>query len=65
MPHRYQMGSLYINELMVKKLSLFGAVGLLLAHKWQTERKKNAMVRDAPPQPYQPSPHCECAVQID
>jgi len=39
----YQMGSLYINELMVKKLSLFGAVGLLLAHKWQTERKKNAM----------------------
>jgi hypothetical protein len=32
-------GTLYINELMVKKLSLLGAIGLILAHRYQNEAK--------------------------
>mmetsp|Transcript_23450 Transcript_23450/g.61414 ORF Transcript_23450/g.61414 Transcript_23450/m.61414 type:complete len:310 (+) Transcript_23450:250-1179(+) len=35
-------GSLYINELMVKKLSLLGAIGLILAHRYQADASKRS-----------------------
>eukprot|EP00038_Savillea_parva_P011681 m.199306 g.199306 ORF g.199306 m.199306 type:complete len:308 (-) comp20710_c0_seq1:121-1044(-) len=34
-------GTLYINELMVKKLSLLGAIGLILVHRYQNNPKKH------------------------